>query len=77
MSTRDDYFRFIQQITERETGLISRDELLSIGNEAAATGLGRTGTDELSVELLQEEVDRIITKRFNLPTYPEWLHAGK
>ncbi len=72
-SLRQEYAEFILQRIEEFKQQISREELLTIADEAVREL--EVGPEEqlvLTEVLMLEHVDRLITRRLNLPTYRRW-----
>ncbi len=70
-SIKHQYELFIEQEIENYKESVPRSVLLSIGDEAVAS-LGGAAQLALTELLLCEEVDRIIFRRLNLPSYQTW-----
>jgi predicted RNA methylase len=70
-SLRHEYELFVEREIEDYKDSVSRNALLKIGDEAVAA---LTASDQIALTelLVWQEVDRIITKRLRLPSYPTW-----
>jgi hypothetical protein len=72
-SLKQEYSEFIMQRLEEYKNAIPRAELLQIGDEAVRE-LQASAQDQylLTEVLLLEHVDRIISRRLRLPSFPRW-----
>lgn len=72
-SLKQEYQEFILQRLEEYKNAIPRGELLQIGDEAVRE-LQASAQDQylLTEVLLLEHVDRIISRRLRLPSFPRW-----
>jgi len=72
-SPKQEYQEFILQRIEEYKNAIPRAELLEIGDEAVRE-LQASAQDQylLTEVLLLEHVDRIISRRLRLPSFPRW-----
>ena len=72
-SLKQEYQEFILQRLEEYKNAIPRGELLEIGDEAVRE-LQASAQDQylLTEVLLLEHVDRIISRRLRLPSFPRW-----
>ena len=72
-SLKQEYQEFILQRIEEYKNAIPRGELLEIGDEAVRE-LQASAQDQylLTEVLLLEHVDRIISQRLRLPSFPRW-----
>lgn len=70
-SLKHQYDLFVENEIERYKESISRTALLKIGDEAVAM-LQTQSQLAMNELLLCDEVDRIIRKRLQIPTYPTW-----
>jgi len=72
-SLKQEYQEFILQRIEEYKNAIPRAELLEIGDEAVRE-LQASAQDQylLTEVLLLEHVDRIISRRLRLPSFPRW-----
>src|SRR5688572_32807638 len=70
-SLKHEYELFVEREIEDYKDSIPRSAILSIGDEAVARlrAQEQAAFDEL---VLWDEVDRIITSRLRIPTYPSW-----
>ena len=72
-SLRHEYEEFILQRIEEFKQQLTRGELLAIADEAVRElELGPDGQLVLTEVLVLEHVDRLITRRLNLPKYRRW-----
>ena len=71
LSLRHEYELYVERELEDYKESIPRGALLSIGDQAVAA-LGDKAQLELTELVLCEEVDRIIRRRLNLPSYNAW-----
>jgi hypothetical protein len=76
LSPRQQYVAWIEERVEDYKSALSRDELLSIA-EDAVDGLFHThdGQYPLTEILLRDAVDGLIFERLRLPTYRQWLRT--
>lgn len=76
LSPRTEYLDWIEEQIEDFKGGLTREELLSLADEAV-TGLFHTddGQYPLTEILLKDAVDALIFHRLGLPTYRQWLRA--
>lgn len=70
-SLKHEYELYVEREIEEYKDSIPRAALLAIGDEAVAT-LCRQAQTTLTEMVLWEEVDRIISARLRLPSYPTW-----
>jgi hypothetical protein len=72
-SLKQEYQEFILQRIEEYKNALPREELLEIGDEAVRE-LQATAQEQylLTEVLLLEHVDRIISRRLRLPSFPRW-----
>jgi hypothetical protein len=72
-SLKQEYQEFILQRIEEYKNAIPREDLLKIGDEAVRE-LQASAQDQylLTEVLLLEHVDRIISRRLRLPSFPRW-----
>lgn len=72
-SLKQEYEEFILQRIEEFKDQLSRDELLAIADEAVRElEMGNEDQLVLTEVLVLEHVDRLITRRLNLPSYRRW-----
>ena len=72
-SLKQEYEEFILQRIEEFKDQLARDELLSIADEAVRElEMGTEDQLVLTEVLVLEHVDRLITRRLNLPSYRRW-----
>ncbi len=72
-SLKQEYEEFILQRIEEFKEQLSRDELLSVADEAVRElEMGTEDQLVLTEVLVLEHVDRLITRRLNLPSYRRW-----
>jgi hypothetical protein len=76
LSPRQQYVAWIEERVEDYKAALSRDEILSIA-EDAVHGLFDThdGQYPLTEILLRDAVDGLIFERLRLPTYRQWLRT--
>jgi hypothetical protein len=76
LSARQQYVAWIEERVEDYKAALSRDEILSIA-EDAVNGLFDThdGQYPLTEILLRDAVDGLIFERLRLPTYRQWLRT--
>lgn len=76
VSPRQQYVAWVEERVEDFKAGLSRDELLSIA-ENAVDGLFDThdGQYPLTEILLRDAVDALIFERLRLPTYRQWLRT--
>jgi hypothetical protein len=76
LSPRQQYVAWIEERVEDYKAALSRDEILSIA-EDAVNGLFDThdGQYPLTEILLRDAVDGLIFERLRLPTYRQWLRT--
>jgi hypothetical protein len=73
LSLRQEYEEFILQRIEDYKNQLSREEILSLGDEAVRElEVGPEGQLLLTEVLMLEHVDRLITRRLRLPTFRRW-----
>jgi len=73
LSLRQEYEEFILQRIEDYKEQLSREQLLSLADEAVRElELGPEGQLVLTEVLMLEHVDRLIIRRLRLPTYRRW-----
>ena len=73
VSPKQQYHEYILQRIEDYKNSLARDELLRLGNDAALELQDATeGQYFLTEVVMQETVDRIITKRLRLPSFTRW-----
>lgn len=73
LSLRQEYSEFLLQRIEEFKERLSRDDLLSLADEAVRElEAGPEGQLVLTEVLVLEHVDRLIMKRLKLPTYRRW-----
>lgn len=73
LSLRQEYEEFILQRIEEFKEQLSRDELLTLADDAVRElEAGPEGQLVLTEVLVLEHVDRLIRKRLRLPTYRRW-----
>lgn len=73
LSLRQEYSEFLLQRIEEFKERLSRDELLTLADEAVRElEAGPEGQLVLTEVLVLEHVDRLIMKRLKLPTYRRW-----
>lgn len=77
-SLRQEYHEFLlQRIEEYKNGL-GRQEILAIGDEAVRELDATTENQYLLTEVLVlEHVDRIISRRLRLPSFPRWKRTHR
>jgi hypothetical protein len=75
-SPRHAYLRWVEDRIEDYKAALTRDELLSLAEEAV-TGLFDTedGQYPLTEILLRDAVDSLIFQRLGLPSYRRWLRT--
>ncbi len=72
-SLRQEYHEFLLQRIEEYKNALTREQLLEIGDEAVRElETSAAGQYLLTEVLLLEHVDRIITRRLRLPSFPRW-----
>ncbi|HXQ27988.1 MAG TPA: hypothetical protein VN848_01865 [Gemmatimonadales bacterium] len=72
-SLKQEYEEFMLQRIEEYKNALSRDAILSIGDEAIRELEMNAGGQYLLTEvLLLEHVDRVIARRLRLPSFPRW-----
>jgi hypothetical protein len=72
-SPKQRYHEYLLQRIEDYKNSLARDELLRLGNDAAAELADATeGQYFLTEVLMQETVDRLIIKRLKLPHFAKW-----
>lgn len=72
-SLKQEYQEFLLQRIEEYKNILSREELLEIGDEAVRElEESAAGQYLLTEVLLLEHVDRIIARRLRLPSFPRW-----
>lgn len=72
-SLRRQYEEYLLQRIEAYKNSLRRDELIGLGDEAVGELQSATADQFLLTELLmQETVDKLITRRLRLPAYPKW-----
>lgn len=72
-SLRRQYDEYLLQRLEAYKNSLRRDELIGLGDEAVGELQSATADQFLLTELLmQETVDRLITRRLRLPAYAKW-----
>ena len=72
-SLKQEYEEFMLQRIEEYKNALSRDEILRLGDEAIRELEANAGGQYLLTEvLLLEHVDRLISKRLRLPSFPRW-----
>jgi hypothetical protein len=72
-SPKQRYHEYLLQRIEDYKNSLARDELLRLGNDAAAELADATeGQYFLTEVLMQETVDRLIMKRLRLPSFTKW-----
>lgn len=76
LSPRQEYVDWIEERIEEYKSALTREELLSIADEAV-DGLYDTddGQYPLTEILLKDAVDTLIFRRLHLPTYRQWLKS--
>ncbi len=76
-SLKQEYQEFILQRIEEYKNALPREALLQIGDEAVRE-LQASAQDQylLTEVLLLEHVDRIISRRLRLPSFPRWRQAA-
>ncbi len=73
LSLRQEYEEFILQRIEDYKNQLSREQILSLGDEAVRElEVGPAGQLLLTEVLMLEHVDRLITRRLRLPTFRRW-----
>jgi hypothetical protein len=74
LSPRQQYVQWLEERIEDHKAALTRDELLSLADEAV-DGLYDTadGQYPLTEILLRDAVDALIFRRLHLPTYRQWL----
>ncbi|MGH6691954.1 MAG: hypothetical protein ACREF4_14895 [Gammaproteobacteria bacterium] len=77
-SLRQEYHEFLlQRIEEYKSGL-GRQQILAIGDEAVRELEASSDSQYLLTEvLLLEHVDRIISRRLRLPSFPRWKRTHR
>lgn len=77
-SLKQEYEEFILQRIEEFKDQLSRDKLLAIADEAVRElEMGTEDQLVLTEVLVLEHVDRLITRRLNLPSYRRWRDRHK
>ena len=72
-SPKQRYFAYVMQRIEDYKNSLSRSELLGLGNDATTELQDATEGQYFLTELvIQETVDRLITRRLRLPTFARW-----
>ncbi len=72
-SLKQEYQEFLLQRIEEYKNILTREELLEIGDEAVRElEESAAGQYLLTEVLLLEHVDRIIAQRLRLPSFPRW-----
>jgi hypothetical protein len=72
-SLRQEYGEFILERIEEFKNQLSREELLALADEAVQElEVGPEGQLVLTEVMVLEHVDRLITRRLNLPTFRRW-----
>ena len=72
-SLKQEYHEFLLQRIEEYKNALTREELLEIGDEAVRElETSAAGQYLLTEVLLLEHVDRIISRRLRLPSFPRW-----
>jgi len=72
-SLKQEYHEFLMQRIEEYKNALTREQLLEIGDEAVRElETSAAGQYLLTEVLLLEHVDRIITRRLRLPSFPRW-----
>lgn len=76
LSPRQEYALWIEERIEDYKSALTRDELLSIADDAVH-GLydSDDGQYPLTEILLRDAVDALIFRRLHLPTYRQWLRS--
>ena len=76
LSPRQEYVQWIEDRVEDYKSGLTRDELLSLADQAV-DGLYDTddGQYPLTEILLRDAVDAVIFQRLHLPTYRQWLNS--
>ena len=76
LSPRQEYVDWIEDRIEDYKSALTREELLSIADQAV-DGLYDTddGQYPLTEILLKDAVDALIFRRLHLPTYRQWLRS--
>ena len=76
LSPRTEYQEWIEEQVEEFKESLTREELLSLADQAIA-GLFDTDTEQypLTEILLKDSVDALIFRRLRLPTYRQWLRS--
>ncbi len=73
LSLRQEYGEFILERIEEFKDQLTREELLALADEAVRElEVGPEGQLVLTEVLVLEHVDRLITRRLNLPTFRRW-----
>lgn len=76
LSPRTEYTDWIEEQIEEFKGGLTRDELLSLADEAVTALFDtRDGQYPLTEILLKDAVDALIFRRLDLPTYRQWLRS--
>ena len=72
-SLKQEYEEFMLQRIEEYKNTLTREELLEIGDEAVRELEAHVGGQYLLTEVLRlEHVDRLISRRLRLPSFPRW-----
>src|SRR5882762_559445 len=72
-SPKQRYHEYLLQRIEDYKNSLAREDLLRLGNDAATELQDATeGQYFLTEVLMQETVDRLITRRLRLPTFAKW-----
>ncbi|HUG41865.1 MAG TPA: hypothetical protein VMM12_15355 [Longimicrobiales bacterium] len=76
ISPRQQYVQWVEDRIEDFKSALTRDELLSLADQAVH-GLFQTddGQYPLTEILLKDAVDALIFQRLHLPTYRQWLNS--
>lgn len=75
LSPKQRYHEYLLQRIEDYKNSLAREELLRLGNDAAAELSDATGGQYFLTEVvMQETVDRLIVKRLRLPSFTKWRH---
>ena len=72
-SLKQQYYKYLQDRIDGFKDSLSRDELMELGDEAAAE-MQAGGADQfvLTEILMLDMVDRLIQRRLKVPSYPKW-----
>jgi len=72
-SLKQQYYKYLQDRIDGFKEALSRDELMELGDEAAAE-MQAGGADQfvLTEILMLDMVDRLIQRRLKVPSYPKW-----